>query len=204
MANKYNLSLGFTDEQLAAIYDTGSNVIIAKPAGGSSATVAWQVFSPMESNAVSWVENYGIYTSTSGISNGATLYQHSATGPDAQDATLYTLQPNAVIAASAGGQTDSYSLLNNYDQKPYMTVGLFQGAIVNGEEILNNAISAAPVLLNSTALMTPYTTIYVWIQSQVKSNSVVTTVTSPMTELKFGAGVDTINVNYNSKTGTFI
>jgi hypothetical protein len=38
----------------------------------------------------------------------------------------------------------------------------------------------------------------------VVSNSVVTTVTSPMTELRFGGGVDTISVSYDSSSGKFL
>jgi hypothetical protein len=87
---------------------------------------------------------------------------------------------------------------------PYMTVGLYQAATVNGQQFDDNAVSAAPVLLNSTAVMTPYTNLYIWIQSQVNGNTVVTNVTSPMTELIFGGGTDKISVAYNSATGTFI
>ena len=85
-----------------------------------------------------------------------------------------------------------------------MTTGLYQNANVNGLAILNSAISAAPVILQSTAVMTPYTTVYIWLQSNVKGNCVVTNVTSPMTKLTFGGSVDTISVEYDSASGKFI
>ena len=85
-----------------------------------------------------------------------------------------------------------------------MTVGLYQDARVNGTEIAGNALSAVPVLLASTSVMTPYTTVYVWLQSDVISNTVVTRVTSPMTELKFGGGVNEISLKYDRTTGHFI
>ena len=84
-----------------------------------------------------------------------------------------------------------------------MTVGLYQNANVNGTDILNSAISAADTPEGQTAAMTPYTNVYIWAQATTKSNTVVTQVTSPQTELTFGGGVDTLTVEYNSATGTF-
>ena len=52
--------------------------------------------------------------------------------------------------------------------------------------------------------MTPFTTIYLWVQSQVQSNSVVTLVTSPMTKVTFGGSVTHISLAYDPQTGTFI
>lgn len=201
----FNLKTAFTDEQLRVIYTTGTNIIVAKPTGGGSPNVAWQVFKPMQANTLTWKEEYGIYASTSQVVNGARLNQLSSVPVGAIQNKLYTLESNATISGPAsGGAPNSYALENKYAERPFMTVGLFQDANVNGTEISGNAISAVPVLLASTAIMTPFTTVYIWLQSQVKSNTVVTTVTSPMTQLKFGGGVDTISVKYDSTTGRFI
>ena len=81
---------------------------------------------------------------------------------------------------------------------------MFQNAIINGNYRSGNAISAIPVLFQSTALMDPATDIYIWIQSQVQSNSIITRITSPVTILKFSSGVDRISVVYDSNTGLFI
>ncbi|MBV8251871.1 MAG: hypothetical protein JO154_04620 [Chitinophaga sp.] len=201
----YALNVSFTNDQLQVLYATGTNVVVAKPSGSGTPNVAWQVYKPLQANQLTWDEQYGIYASTSSITNGATLSQMSATGPNASMNKLYTLQDSGVITGPAnGGQASSFALQNLYSAVPYMTVGLFQAATVNGTPISGNAVSAVPVLLASTAVMTPYTTVYIWLQSQVKSNSVVTTVTSPMTALKFGGGVNTISVAYDSNSGTFL
>jgi hypothetical protein len=203
--NEYILSVQFTQAQLDILYATGSNVVIAKPTGGSSPNVAWQVFRPMRSNKLSWGEEYGIYASTSRVENGARLEQLSATPVGAAKNKLYTLEPTSNIKGPvSGGTPDAYSLLNKYDAQPYMTVGLFQDATVNGTEIIGNALSAVPVLLASTATMTPFTTVYIWLQSQVISNTVVTLVTSPMTQLKYGDGVNSLSVAYDSNSGKFL
>lgn len=204
MAN-FSLKTAFTDEQLQILYTTGSNVIVAKPSGGSNPNVAWQVFKPLQGNTLSWSEEYGVYASTSQVENGAKLDQLSSVPVGAAMNKLYSLQPDGTITGPAsGGAPDSFALLNAYANKPYMTVGLFQDANVNGTDIKGNALSAVPVILQSTAVMTPYTTVYIWLQSQVVSNTVVTTVTSPMTALKFGGGVNDISVAYDSASGKFL
>ncbi|MEM9546634.1 MAG: hypothetical protein AAGA77_11720 [Bacteroidota bacterium] len=204
----FKLDIAFTNEQLLAIYASGTNVIVAKPpsSGSDSPNVAWQVIRPLQSNSLTWVEEYGIYTSTTKITDGAKLDQLSAVPLPAVQNKLYTLQPSGVITGpQQGGTANAYSLYNNFGSDPLiMTVGLFQDASVNGTSIIGNAISAAPVLNQSTARMTPYTVVYVWLQSQVVSNSVVTDVTSPMTKVTFGGGENQISLKYDSYSGTFI
>lgn len=201
----YILKTAFTDRQLDILYATGTNVVVAKPTGGSSPNVAWQVFKPMQSNRLSWGEEYGIYASTSSVTNGAVLSQLSSVPVGAAMNKLYTLEPSAVISGPAsGGSPSSFTIQNKYAAKDYMTVGLFQDANINGIDILGNALSAAPVLLASTAVMTPFTIVYIWLQSQVVSNTVVTTVTSPMTMLKFGGDTTEISVSYDSASGKFL
>ena len=200
----YTLNINFNNDQLEAIYSTNSNIIIAKPSGGDSPNVAWQSFKPLQSNTLTWDEQYGIYVSNSSVEHGATLDQLSSTSIGAAMNMLYTLEPSGIInGPSTGGAANSLALLNSYDNKDYMTVGLFQDATVNGTQIIGNATSAAPTLLASTAIMTPFTTVYIWIQSQVESNSVVTTVTSPMTPLVFGGGVNELTVQYDTDSGQF-
>lgn len=204
--SNFKLDVTFTPNQLETLYATGTNVIIGKPsANGAPSDVAWQVFKPLEANTLTWQEKYGIYSSTTRIQNGANLSQLSSVPIPAAMNKLYTLQPSGVISGPApGGAPNAFALLNRYDGQPFMTEGLYQDATVNGTAIIGNAISAVEVLHQSTATITPFTEIYIWLQSQVRSNSVVTVVTSPMTELKFGGGVNDISVKYDSASGHFI
>jgi len=201
----FTLDTAFTNDQLNILYATGNNVIIAKPTSGNDANVAWQVFRPLQANTLDWTEDYGIYVSTTGITNGALLTQLSSTPIPSVENKLYTLNPSGAISGPAnGGSPNSYALLNQYSNIPYLTAGLYQDATVNGTKILGNALSAAPVILQGTAVMTPYTVVYIWLQSQTISNTVVTRVTTPMTKLVFGGGVSDISVAYDSASGTFI
>ncbi len=201
----FELRIAFTDEQLQTIYQTNTNVVIAKPTSESDPNVAWQVFKPLRSNKLTWEEQYGIYASTCSMQNGALLEQLSNVPIPAATNKLYTLEPSGIISGpTTGGSPNAFALQNLYEPSNYMTVGLYQDATVNGTDIIGNAISAAPVMLASTALMTPFTTVYIWLQSQIESNTVITTVTSPMTELKFGGAIDSISVAYDTASGKFL
>ena len=203
----FSLALSFTQTDLDRFYATGTNVVIAKPNDGGAPNVAWLVCRPLIGNHISWEELYGIYASNSDVVNGAALTQISSTSFPAVADKLYTMTPSGYVAGPAnGGSPGSYSLDNEYNNLPkgYLTVGLYQNATVDTLPIAGNAVSAAPVLYGSTATMTPYTTVYVWMQSQVRSNTVVTTVTSAMTQVTFGGDTPDVALQYNPSTGTFI
>ncbi|GGG17768.1 hypothetical protein GCM10011344_17980 [Dokdonia pacifica] len=201
----YVLTISFTDQQLTDIYNTNTQVTIGKQVNSQEPNVAWQSFNPLQNNQVTWEEEYGIYASNSEIVNGTTIVQLSNTPTGVPMDQLYTLEPSGVISGpSNGGASNAFALLNEYSNKDYMTIGLLQDAIVNGTDVIGNAVSAVPVLLASTALMTPSTTLYIWLQSEVTGNSIVTVVTSPMTQLKFGNGVTNIAVEYDTESGNFI
>jgi hypothetical protein len=203
----YTLNTSFTAQDLSRFLATGSNLVVAKPsASGGAPNVAWVVYAPWENNTMTWAEEYGIYASTASLVNGALLTQMSRSEFPALDGKTYPFTPNGAFGApEQGGQPGSFYAFNAYQNATgYLTFGLFQDALINGTPASGNAISAAPVLYNSTAQMTPFTTIYLWVQSQVQSNSVVTLVTSPMTKVTFGGGVTSISLAYDSQTGTFV
>ncbi len=204
----FTLNLSFSDIDLQNIYNTGSNIIIAKPSDNGGPNVAWLSFKPMPSNQVVWTESYGIYASNTALEHGATLTQLASTGVPAADNKIYNLLPPGFFSAPEGvGTPNAYTAVNQLDNLPSpasLVFGLYQDANVNGVDILGSAVSAAPVLFNSTAVMTPYTDVYIWVQSQVESNSVITNITSPMTEATFGGSVSDISLNYNPLGGNFI
>lgn len=203
----FALMTQFTKEDLQRFLASGSNLVVAKPSGGGTPNVAWIVFRPMVNNTMTWEDKYGIYASNSEIVNGARLDQMSKTEFPAMDGRIYALNPAGFFGpSSSGGISGTYSAVNNYNNLPkgYLTFGLFQNASINGAEATGNAVSAAPVIYNSQVDMTPFTTIYLWIQSQVTSNTVVTVVTSPMTEVTFGGNTRQASLAYNPNTGKFV
>lgn len=201
----FKLNVSFTNEQLETLYTTGTNVVLGKSQAGNPPNVAWQVFRPLQGNTITWEEEYGLYSSTTDIVNGAVINQMSTVPIPAAMSQMYTLQPSGVISGPvSGGMPNAYALENKYSERSYMTEGLSQNATVNGIEISNNAVLASSVILNSLGVFSPSSAIFIWLQSQVRSNSIVTFIPSPMTELRFGGGVDDISVTYDSSTGRFI
>jgi hypothetical protein len=204
---RYSLNLSFTPPDLAAIYAAEAKVIIAKPADNTNRkpNVAWLAFSPLENNDVSWEEVYGIYASNVTMEDGASISKSSNVNP-AIPGKIYALQPDGALGSPYnGGVENSFSVLNQrVNSKGYMVIGLTQDATIGGEVVAGNAISAANVLLQNTAVITPYTTVFVWLQSKVQSNSVCTKVTSPMTEIAFGGNSNELSYRYDAESGLFL
>lgn len=203
----YNLETHFTDQDLQRFLASGSNIIVAKPSNGGAPNVAWVVFRPLLDNSMSWEDNYGIYASNTDLISGGVLNQMSKTAYPAVEAKVYELTPYGAFAGpGSAGQPGSYTAVNSYNNLPkgYLTFGLYQNAEVNGSQVVGNAVSAAPVIYNSTAAITPFTTVYLWVQSQVVSNSVVTMVTSPQTSVTFGGSTTKVSLSYDPSSGKFI
>lgn len=203
----YTLHTQFTDQDLQRFLASGSNVVVAKPNNGGAPNVAWVVFRPLINNSMSWEDNYGIYASNTDLISGGILHQMSKTPYPAVPDKAYELAPTgAFVGPGSGGSAGSYTAVNAYNNLPkgYLTFGLYQNADVNGNQAVGNAVSAAPVIYNSTATITPFTTVYLWIQSQVVSNSVVTTVTSPQTAVRFGGSITNVSLAYDANSGRFI
>lgn len=201
----YSLSLAFDPTTLNTFAATGTKIVVAKPSTDSSApNVAWIVFNPLENNTITWEDSYGIYASNAEIQNGALLVQTSQVPFPATPGLIYDFTDAGVFTqGQTGGQPNVYSVRNEYSKKPYITIGLYQNANVNGNTVLANAVSAAGVIYKFTALIIPYTTVYVWAQSQVKSNTVVTNVSSPQTAVPLAANKPSASLQYNPPTGTF-
>ena len=163
------------------------------------------VFKPFEKNTVQWEEEYGIYASSCEVNSGVTITANAKAPFPAITNKLYTLDAQGNITGpDDGGQPNAYSIMNDFNAKPYMTVGLYQDAVVNGTLQSAKYLNAIPLLFKSTAFMEPLEPIYIWLQSQVTSGTIISTTTSPVTKLNFGGSVDQMSVKYDSATGTFI
>jgi len=205
----YKLKLAFAKEDLQELLGGQYKVVVAKPTQraleGREPTVAWQAFHPMESNTITWEEPYGIYTSYAEIKPGVELEQMSQTDFPAADGKKYELSSAGYFGTPVGdGEAGSYYAINHYRERPRLTMGLTQDAIVNGESVEGHAISAATVLAGHTAQMTPHTKVSVWVQADVSSNTVVTHIASEPAGMDFGGSVTEHSYSYDLLSGTFI
>lgn len=203
----FTLNTSFTKEDLIRFLASGSNVVVAKPNNGGAPNVAWVVFKPLTNNTMTWEENYGIYASNTDLIAGGVISQVSRTPYPATAGKTYELAPTGAFGEpGASGPAGSYIAINSYNNLPkgYMTFGLYQKADVNGSPTGSNPVSAASVIYQSRAEITPFTNVYLWIQSQVVSSSVITNVTSPLSKVTFGGDTTDVSLKYDSETGMFV
>jgi hypothetical protein len=196
----YTLNIDIDSTDLQAIYAAGESVTIVKqsPTGPS---VAWVAFLPFEANTITWTDSYALYASNTGVQGGAVISQLSNVaaspglkypfsngnfGPGVPDSTL---PPN------------TYETNNQMSAFSTLTFGLAQSVQVNGTAQPNNPINAQTVPLNQTATFTPYDNITVFLQSQVQSSQVLTTVTSQNIQLSFGGATTTQTISYTAASG---
>jgi hypothetical protein len=210
MSTTYTLNTSFTKKDLEMMWLAGSNVVVAKPSSDpNQPNVAWVVFHPLEANKMTWTEEYGIYASNTELVSGTVITQMSRSEFPAQDGKVYEFTPMGTFGPpTAGGVSGSFASLNEYKdpntKKAYLTFGLFQDAVVNGAPAKAYPVSAALVPHTFKIVMTPYTTIYLWIEAKVQSSSVLSTISSSATKVTFGGSVTDISLAYDAETGKFI
>lgn len=205
--SNFSIETSFTQADLTRLHDTGTNIVVAKPTENEEPHVAWIVYRPLPQNKLSWEEAYGIYASNRDISNGTELVQTAATPFPALTGQLYVFNDSGFFGQPvSGGRENIYTACNEFDNLPkgHMTMGLYQNATVDSTDITGSAVSAAPVLFPSCAEMIPSTTVYLWTQSQVRSNTVVTLVSSAMTEVRLDAENPDARLRYEPQSGTFV
>jgi len=201
----YKLKLVFTEEQLRSLHLIGVDIVLAKSTADSDPTIAWQVFKPMQENIITWKEEYGIYVSDSEIRDGEELTQLLRLPVGADMKKNYTLSKDATMSESdSNDPSPQFDIVNKYQDKTQMTIGLYQNATVNGVELTNNAISAISVLSHDSALLPACNTVYIWLQRKLKSNSVAFVKTFPISEISFDESDNEISLAYDIKSGKFV
>lgn len=201
MGESYKLNIALTPEQLDLL--AGSQIAIAK-SGAEKPNVVWQALRPIEELTMTWEENYGIYATETELKGGAKIVSTARVKGDAINGEEYALVKNGFFVPQQNvGDPSSYFGRNQYTEETPMGFGLTQTAELTGSgtALPPNPISYASVLPGNLATMTPFTTLYVWIQSSVLGGSVVTQVTSPQLVVPYGGGVNEHELIY--KKGKF-
>lgn len=206
MPSSYQLKISLTSPQLEGLNHANSYIAVAKPSEGGNPTVVWQSIRPNKAISMTWEEQYGIYASESRVSAGATIDSVSSTDGMAVKGKGYRLLPSGVFVGPEGELSpNSYHAKNLYSEpNQSLIMGLYQPAEVGSTLIPGNPVSYAPVGRGAEAIMTPYTTLYVWTQSEVKSKTFLTEVVSAKTKVVFGGSVTSVELEYESEEGIFV
>lgn len=205
----YRLQLQIDPVDLAIIRASGQRITLAKPVNSdSSPNVVWLSIDPFQSTEVQWSEEYGIYSSTTAVQQGASITKLSETGVPAQDGATYSFTSAATFNGPFGGGVapGTYGAQNDmpYSSYPVLTFGLTQSALINQKPSERKPISATPVLATQFAAMTPFSSVYIWLQSQFSSETIITKITGKTSKARFGGAVTDINMKYDPMLGVFV
>lgn len=205
---QYTVTTAFSPADLERFYATGSNIVLARPLAGSSLNVAWVVFRPFEKNFLAWNDDFGIYASSFPIQNGLVPQPNAQTNPSspAQAGLVYTMSPPGTITGptTTGGTPGAFTIVNQYDNPSgYLTFGLLQSATVDGTARPLTAASAITVLQNGQAILPPATAVYLWVQANLLSGTIVTAFTAPITKVALTAATPSADLLYQPASGTF-
>ncbi len=205
----YRLQLLIDPSVLPVIKAAGQRITLAKPVNTSSPNVIWQSIDPFTSTEIQWDEQYGIYASTVQVQDGATITKMSETGIPAVDGAYYSFTSATVFTGPFSGGSvpkGSYKANNDvpYSAYPSLTFGLTQSALINQTPSERKPISATPVLATQSATMTPFTNVYIWLQSTFKSETIITQIVGNNTVAKFGGAVTDLTLKYDPNLGVFV
>ncbi|UCH98431.1 MAG: hypothetical protein JSV88_16740 [Candidatus Aminicenantes bacterium] len=210
MAINYTLDLIIDDDSLAIIRAAQLKLTLAKPVGGGNPNVTWLVFSPFAGNKVEWQEEFGIYASPNQvIQNGAVISRISEVFP-AQDAAYYSFSSSATFGGpftGSGAPGKGQFKVNNdmpNTTHPALTFGLEQKASINASGIEASPINAALIPAAMKVTFTPLTTVYVWLQGQFTSGTVITEINGDATSVTFGGSITSQALVYDPATGRFV
>jgi hypothetical protein len=205
----FKLNLAISDPDLRTLTSSEMQIVVAKPVGDSEPNVAWLVFQPFMGNTIEWSEEYGIYASITSIQHGAVIAKMSELPPKVTDGESYLFGKDQAAVFDPG---DEYCAEGSFRIKNFMaasayrqlTFGLTQKALINGKEIDATYVNAALVPSKLDVVFTPLTKIYVWLQHTCVTGTVITEITSTMTEVNFGNGHSGNSLVYDANKGHFI
>lgn len=209
----YRLVLNVEPSDLRNIKVANQRVALAKPvadrAGNVQLNVIWLSIDPFEATTIEWSEDYWIYASTSAVQAGAPITRISETDGPASDGGYYAFDNTTTFrdfqkTSSIAGGTYSAKNLVPHAQYPMLTFGLAQSALIGSQPVTASPISATSVLSLQDIDMTPLTHVYVWLQSQARSNTIITSVAGNRAVAQFGDGVTDIILNYDPFKGVFV
>jgi hypothetical protein len=162
-------------------------------------SIAWLAFQPLESNTVTWTEDYILYATTTVLQSGASITISSQTPNPAQVGWNYTFQ-NGVITGAAGGAQGSFNLSNQMQGN--FNLGLAQQATVNNASSLA-PLNAVPVFYNEHANFTPQEEIFIFLSSYGNNGSVIDPISGNDWTVTLSGSQPSATVGFNDSNNTF-
>ncbi|EGG13638.1 hypothetical protein DFA_11399 [Cavenderia fasciculata] len=195
----YNLKFAFTQAGLAALASAQEKVCVVKSVNGKVSNVVWVTFKPFLNNSLEWVENYGLYSSSSQIQNGATI-QRISNVKSAAKGHQYPFLPAGYFDQANSVATKGYGIVNNYGES--LTFGLTQTALVNGVQV-DSELNATTVLNNQMAEYNPIVTLSVYVAASLNNGSVISSITGQSLTLTYTSDTSK-TVHFDDNSSMFV
>lgn len=208
--SQYTLTLNIDAQDLTYIKAAQQRITLGKTVGGDQPNVIWLSIDPFQANTVQWTDDVWIYASTTQVTSGASILKLSEVQPGpALDGGYYPFTAAAVFndfVSSTDVPAGTYAANNDMPASnyPLLTFGLSQSAQVNAVPVTRKPISARMVLATQRIFMTPNANVYVWLQSQFASETIITSIVGRHTIARFGGGVTDIALKYDLARGLFV
>jgi hypothetical protein len=206
----YSLKLEIAAADLAIIRAAGLRLTLARPVGNGDPNVVWLALDPFPSTVIQWDESYWIFASTTPIVHGATvtILSEILPGP-ALDAGIYSFTPSGEFGAFepvSSIPAGTYAVANNmpYDHFPLLTFGLSQSPQVAPQPVEPKPISVRSVLSQQKTELTPLPVIFIWLQNEFTSETIITRITANVTIARYGNGISELTTVYDPHRGIFV
>ena len=203
---QYQIYIDIDSKGLQKIYSAGQFVTLVKSGisdvmardhnNSETQHVVWIAFQPLETNLVSWIENYYLYATTTVLRFGNTITMNSVTDVPVQTGWIYTFEQGHF--KSNAGSGDTFNAENQMNE--FFSFGLAQQATVNNISTIA-PLNAVTVLFNEEAIFSPQEQISIFLSScnngslinQVPGNALTVALTSqqPVATVGFNDVQDT-------------
>ncbi|MBV8299074.1 MAG: hypothetical protein JO083_05980 [Candidatus Eremiobacteraeota bacterium] len=202
---QYQLTIDIDPQGVQNIYNSGQTITIVKsvnssPLQSGNLPVAWIAFQPLETNVVTWEENYSIYATTTQLQSGATIQMSSTTSGSVQQGWLYTLA-GGIFTGTTGGGATTFNAGNAMSQHPF-SFGLAQQTFINN--VATTApLNAIPVLYNESVSFTPLETISLFLSSYSNNGVVISQVAGNALVVTLSSQTPSAAIGFNDATNSF-
>lgn len=166
----------------------------------ASLSVAWQVFEPMETNTVTWTNQYYCFATTTPLAMNAVITINSQLQSAMVPGVVYQFaQGQFTMQQQQGG---SFYIVSNGTAQPSFAFGLAQSATVNNVPVMA-PFCVAPVLYNQEAYFTPSEVIGIFLSTASTAGTLLPPPANPcLVNAASGSG-DEPTIGFDDQTNTF-
>jgi hypothetical protein len=193
---------------LTKIYNAGQVVtllrrvdqIVETDAVAALPVVAWQAFAPMQTNTVTWTNDFYCFATTTLPVIGAVLEINATSNAPVQAGTVYAFTQGQFVQQQKSQSPQSYVVSNATPTGSY-AFGLAQTAVVNSVPTLA-PFCVMPVLYNEQAYFNPTNVISTFLSS-AKAPGAVLLAPSNACDVTVTSGSNGPTLGFNDQTNLF-